>query len=64
MNMCAVSYVGDYFGKSIPQKYPWVSPGGVWPLNPPTANPYPNPLDLSKTFPTRDEFEALKREVE
>lgn len=59
--MCVVSNVGDYGRKSIPEKFPWVQPG---------ASPFP-PQDYTKSIsddlfkaPSRQEFEALKREVE
>lgn len=38
--MCAVSYVGDYFKKRLPEEYPWAVP-----LSAPT-----NPYSPDKTY--------------
>jgi hypothetical protein len=52
--MCVVSYVGDYWKKKLPEKHPWAVPYPVDPV------PYwPNNLN-----PTREEFKALKKEIE
>lgn len=55
--MCVVSNIGDYFKDNIPKRHPWVTP-------------YTNPQWIpSQTIPvspgpTKEEFEALKKEVE
>lgn len=47
--MCTVSYIGDQASRSIPEQYPWT-----------TQYIYHNVVDV----PSREEFEALKRELE
>lgn len=61
--MCAVSYVGDYWANTAPNRHPWIQPYTVpyipiSPSIPPGQSPYPSPN------PTREEFEALKKEME
>lgn len=34
--MCAVSYVGDYWGGTVPNRHPWIQPN--WPI---PISPYP-----------------------
>lgn len=55
--MCIVSYCGDYFRDTAPQK-PW------WPA----VEPLVSPPITTFTFPqpeiTREEFDALKRDIE
>lgn len=52
--MCVVSYVGDYWREKLPEKHPWATPF--------PSDPIPNwPSSLN---PTREEFEALKKEIE
>lgn len=52
--MCVVSFVGDRFAPVIPQRYPWVQPYIDEPWRTVTTDP-----EVSK-----EEFDALKREVE
>lgn len=47
--MCTVSFIGDNYRGTFPDRYPWYVP--QYPADPSIG-------------PTRDEFEALKREVE
>ncbi len=49
--MCTVSFIGDQWAKSVPERYPSI------------------PFDSQPTYtyfpsPTREEFDALKKEVE
>lgn len=53
--MCTVSNVGDYWNKQWPDRHPWVDPY-VQPLYP--------PLNIPNNGPTREEFEALKKDIE
>lgn len=68
--MCVVSNTGDYFGQRLPNQYPWIqpwiNPAGPTPTTQPAVvNPVkvPGRHDLTP-LPTREEFDALKREVE
>lgn len=56
MIMCVVSYVGDYFRDTMPQK-------PYWPAVAPVVNP-PATVPVVITNITREEFDALKRDVE
>lgn len=52
--MCVVSNVGDYYGRTIPNRYPdWFPPQQTYPILPVT------PPSVSQ-----EEFDALKKEVE
>lgn len=67
--MCAVSFIGDRFGKSIPNDYPW-----TWPyIDPPYIHPMPIPKTSFPTLPkilpieetvSKEEFNKLKKEIE
>ena len=48
--MCTVSFIGDQWGKTIPQQYPWVQP-------------YIQPYVTTQPEISRAEFDALKREM-
>lgn len=70
--MCAVSYVGDYWKDRLPNTHPWVQPwispvAPNWPSTP-TDSTKINWPDINKarvvTHPTKEEFDALKKEVE
>lgn len=50
--MCVVSNIGDQWRQTAPQRFPWIQPYIV-------PNQFPPALG-----PTREEFEALKREIE
>lgn len=60
--MCTVSMVGDFWHDR------WQDPLKQSPTNPFFPRPYEKPLDLDwlqkQLAPTREEFEALKKEVE
>lgn len=47
--MCAVSMVGDYWKDKLPERHPWI---------------FPNSPIVPFNAPTKEEFEALKKEVE
>lgn len=55
--MCIVSNIGDYWREKLPEQHPWTTP---WIQPNPGVQPNPG-ISLS---PTREEFEALKRDVE
>ena len=46
--MCVVSNVGDFYSRRWPEQYPWIQPG----------------TGTVTTGVSREEFEALRREVE
>lgn len=50
--MCVVSMTGDFFGDRIPKQYPWV------------PSPSPIIIPIIPPAPSREEFDALKKEVE
>lgn len=50
--MCAVSNIGDFYGRTVPERYPWVQPN------------LPNTVITLPPEITKAEFDALKREVE
>lgn len=56
--MCTVSNVGDSWGQTFPDRYPW------WPIIPPGTSPQaPNsPIQTIGVDP--EEFRKLKKEVE
>lgn len=54
--MCAVSNVGDYFKDTMPIRHPWYDPRRNEPIVPNQTIPF--------TSPSRQEFEALKNEVQ
>lgn len=56
--MCVVSYVGDYWKDNLPGTHPWVQP-----MIYPTSSPVPNSARIV-SHPTREEFDALRKEVE
>jgi hypothetical protein len=56
--MCTVSNVGDYWNKQWPDRHPWVDP-----YIQPGVNPT-NPFLPNINGPTREEFEALKKDIE
>jgi hypothetical protein len=77
--MCAVSYVGDYWKDTLPNRHPWVYPSpGTVPLQPsmpwgPPAPPGVVPTPLSPVIPwvpgpgngpTREEFDKLRDDVQ
>lgn len=51
--MCLVSNVGDIWGKTVPDRFPWIQPL-ISPLTPPSTQ-----LPV-----TRAEFEALRAEMQ
>ncbi len=62
--MCVVSNMGNFWGQRLPEQYPWI-------IQPSTANPSikAEPIDWSQVFkptnaPSKEEYEALKKEVE
>lgn len=65
--MCVVSMIGDHYRDRLPVTHPWVVPMTPTPVRP---NGWPwvdEPQDnktRTVTHPTREEFEALKRDVE
>ena len=65
--MCVVSYIGDYFKDKLPEKHPWtqpvINPIPPWSPNQNWPNQYP-PGSIFTTGPTREEFDALRKEVE
>jgi hypothetical protein len=63
--MCIASAISDDFGRG----YPWGRPvGPIGPVIQPEINPYPNPFEklLIPTAPpiSKEDFDALKKEVE
>lgn len=58
--MCIVSNMGDYWKEQLPEKHPWVIPYVPLPPNP--INPFP--AIPESNGPTREEFEALKKEMQ
>ena len=53
--MCTVSNIGDYWNKQWPEKHPWVDS---------YVQPNPIPFPTLNNGPTREEFNALKRDLE
>lgn len=50
--MCVVSNIGDSWGRTVPEKHPWINPSPSYPpLSPPAGV-------------TRAEFNALRDEME
>ena len=58
--MCVVSMIGDDWQKMQLPKHPWVSP--TYPTTPGYPH-FPNGISVHPS-PSREEFAALKREVE
>jgi hypothetical protein len=58
--MCVVSNIGDQWRDAFPERYPWYPP--YTPL-PGIPNPYAPPVIIIPG-PTKEEFDALKKEVE
>ncbi len=65
--MCTVSYIGDNYRDNFPPRWPNVP---VWPAQP-TGVPYPaqpgipgQPVPVFTPAVSKEEFEALKKEVE
>jgi len=54
--MCSVSNIGDGWRYTLPDRYPWYNPTPT-----PMPETYPPTLVLT---PTRQEFDALKAEME
>jgi len=62
--MCVVSAIGDNWGKTVPDRWPWTYPylphpnttPWIWPPNPPEPGSFQN-------VPTQEDFDALRREV-
>jgi hypothetical protein len=53
--MCIVSNVGDYFRENLPKQYPYIGP---W------TDPMPGIHSWPVAAPTKEEFDALKKQVE
>lgn len=65
--MCMVSNIGDGWGKTIPEKYPWLPHHPSFPLDgtPVVPLPYVQPGPLAPfQGPTQEEFDRLKKEVD
>lgn len=62
--MCLVSNVGDYWGKQFPEKWPQIAPAfpKQW-HDDPVSLPSPPPHIIMPQV-SREEFAALKKEVE
>lgn len=52
--MCVLSFVGDHYQKTWPERYPWIVPNQPEPIKPMVIPP----------SVSREEFNTLKREVE
>lgn len=57
--MCMVSNIGDQYKETFPQKWP-----NVWPHVNPQTPPFPQAYPVITPAVTRQEFDALKAEVE
>lgn len=60
--MCATSVIGDNWRDTFPDRYPWYP--APYPTTIPTPMPVPAPPLYLVINPTRQEFDALKAEVE
>lgn len=58
--MCTVSSIGDNWNKRWPEQYPWVDPL----IQPGQQPPVKWPLEIPPPQVTRQEFDALKKELE
>lgn len=52
--MCVVSMIGDHYQYHLPKRYPWIDGQGL---------PFTNPATALSVV-SREEFDALKRDVE
>jgi hypothetical protein len=62
--MCAMSYVGDYYANSFPQRWPNISPSvpgpGVYPGVPSITSPLPW---TNTQYATKEDITALRAEI-
>ena len=56
--MCIVSMIGDDWGRRVPERYPWVLPRDVQ-----IIPSWPSELPNIKPAVSREEFDALKKDV-
>lgn len=62
--MCIVSMIGDYAEDNLRKKWPWINPDTIPPAPPNPANPIFTNSFIYPKYVTKEEFEALKKEVE
>jgi hypothetical protein len=72
--MCAVSFVGDHYRETLPERYPWIQPHLPGSGSPPGGggSPWPTPSPGGAGWPvvyptpqvSREEFDALRKEVQ
>jgi hypothetical protein len=61
--MCVYSMISDHFIDKTEKRYPWINP--IDPMYPSTPTPWDNSNKFKEfVFPSKQEFDALKREVE